>query len=95
MNYDDIMLSEIYQTSENKYGVISLICSTHSSQIQLWLSSDPWPRNSVCLRADKKEKKKKERKRIWARGDGGLGKAWRPRFALHSLVSVGRRYVGR
>ena len=62
MNYDDIMLSEIYQASENKYGVIPLICSTHSSQIQLWLSSDPWPRNSVCLRADKKGKKKKKEK---------------------------------
>ena len=33
-------------------ALLPLCCS------QLWLGSDPWPRNSVCCRAAKKKKKK-------------------------------------
>ena len=29
----------------------------------LWLRSDPWPRNSICLRVAKKEKEKKQKQK--------------------------------
>ena len=29
-------------------------------RLQMWLGSDPWPRNSICRRVAKKKKKKKK-----------------------------------
>ena len=34
---------------------------------RLLLGSDPWPRNSTCLRVAKKKKKERERERILSR----------------------------
>ena len=41
-------------------------------QLQLWLTPDPWPGNSVCQVAAKKKEKKKERER-WIVKGGGRG----------------------
>ena len=38
-------------------------------RLQLWLRSDPWPRNSICCRVTKKGKK--HRKENMRAGQGG------------------------
>ena len=32
---------------------------------QLWIGSNPWPRNSICCGAAKKEKRRKKEKNLW------------------------------
>lgn len=39
-------------------GLKVLVLPQLQCRSKLWLGSDPWPRNSICLRAAKKEKKK-------------------------------------
>ena len=50
---------------------------------QLWLGSDPWPRNSICLGTAKKKKKKKKKKRGLV-----LASRWALGFELPSWAPV-------
>ena len=47
--------------SPGQHSGLRICCSCGIYKLQLWLTSDPWPGNSICCGVAKKEKKKRER----------------------------------